>query len=785
MTIDQMLQQALQHQNAGRVAAAEGLYRQILGRYPNQPDAWHLLGTLAYAGGNVDIALEYIGYAISLRPAAEYYFNYGNMSLAAKRVDEAITSLQKAVQLKSDLAEAHYALGLAFKARGLIDDACKSLLRAVAINPAWAEAWNSLGVLLKSKGDLKGAVEAYREAIRLNANFEDACSNLGNALKEQAKLSDALAVYRKALQINPASVTALNAIGMCLSEQGLFNEAIAAFHRAILLKPDHADLHCNLGIALMESGKLEEAIAADRRAIELNPSVSDVHNNLGIALNAMGRCDEAIEPFRHAIKLNPTFWATYNNMGIALQDLGRYDEAIASYRRAVELNPDSAQAYNNLELLKNQGLIEEGVASLRRAVALEPKAADIHSNLLFDLNFLPQYPSQRISEEAKAWAQRHTPPLLPNQLRYANDRSSDRCLKIGYVSPDFTAHAVGRFMVPVMDHHDHEKYEIHCFSSVSRPDETTEWFRRLADHWYDIRGQSDRAVVELIRGQKIDILVDLALHTRGNRLLVFAQKPAPVQATFLAYCGTSGMEMMDYLIADPYLLPPGEEKFICETPVRLPSTYWCFRPLPATPDVNLLPAQSGGGVTFGCLNSYGKVNSEVLSLWGQILKAVPDSRLLLHAAEGSHRQRARDQLANMGVDPNRLDFEAYVPFSEYFQQYHEIDIALDPFPFAGGTTTCDALWMGVPVISLAGNTTVSRGGLSILTNAGLPELVAKSVEEYIRIAVDLAADLPRLAHLRATMRERMQHSPLMNEKRYVADLEAAYRMMWRNWCEQS
>jgi predicted O-linked N-acetylglucosamine transferase (SPINDLY family) len=311
----------------------------------------------------------------------------------------------------------------------------------------------------------------------------------------------------------------------------------------------------------------------------------------------------------------------------------------------------------------------------------------------------------------------------------------------------------------------------------------TDRLRQSADVWRDIVGWSDALVADRVRQDRIDIAVDLTLHGGDNRLLVFARKPAPVQVTYLAYCSSTGLSTIDYRLSDPYLDPPGmDESVYSERTIRLPETYWCYQPIGAPPEVNALPALEQGHITFGGLNNFCKVSEPALAAWAKLLRAVPHAHLLLHAHEGAHRQWVRERLKGEGLEPARVRFAGFMPMERYFALYRQIDIALDTFPCGGGTTTCDALWMGVPVVSLVGQTAVGRGGLSILSNVGLPELAARSAEEYVRIASELAHDLPRLSRLRKTLRQRMAQSPLMDAPRFARHIEAAFRQMWRQWC---
>jgi predicted O-linked N-acetylglucosamine transferase (SPINDLY family) len=373
--------------------------------------------------------------------------------------------------------------------------------------------------------------------------------------------------------------------------------------------------------------------------------------------------------------------------------------------------------------------------------------------------------------------------LASLQRPHTNDCSPDRRLRIGYVSPDFRSHPVGTFLLPLLESHDHQGFEIFCYSSVRVPDAITARCRAQADVWRDALGMSDEQLAGAIRDDRIDVLVDLTMHMADNRLLVFARKPAPVQVTYLAYCGTTGLAAMDYRLTDPYLDPPGrDEPFYCERSVRLPETYWCYRPVIETSPAETLPASGTGQIVFGSLNNFCKVSDASLAAWSRLLQAVPGSRLLLHAHAGSHRQRVCTLLAGQGVAAERLELIDFLPAGDYFDVYRRIDVALDPFPYGGGTTTCDALWMGVPVVSLAGATAVGRGGLSILSNVGLPDLVARDPGEYVEIAARLAGDLPRLRELRAALRDRMRKSPLMDAPRFARNVEAAYRRMWKEWC---
>jgi predicted O-linked N-acetylglucosamine transferase (SPINDLY family) len=500
---------------------------------------------------------------------------------------------------------------------------------------------------------------------------------------------------------------------------------------------------------LLGFGQTDEAIACCRQAIRLKPDLAQAYNNLGNAVKDLGRLDEAIGLYRQAIRLTPGYPAAHNNLGNALKDIGQLDQAIAVYRQTIRLQPDDAAA---------------------------------HSNRVFTLHFHPGYDGMMIHEELDRWNQQHAEPLRKFIRPHTNSRDADRRLRIGYLSPDFCEHVVGRNLLPLLREHDHRQMEIFCYANVVRADSFTEQFSRYADVWRSIVGLSDSQATDLIRQDRIDILVDLTLHMANNRLAVFAYKPAPVQATFAGYPGSTGLNTIDYRLTDPHLDPPGlNDQFYSETSIRLPDTFWCYEPLVTALAVNALPAQTSGHVTFGCLNNFCKVNEPVLRLWARVLKAVPRSRLMLLCPEGSHRQPLLDMLQREGINPDRVELIAYRPRLQYLELYHRIDVGLDTFPYNGHTTSLDSYWMGVPVITLVGQTVVGRAGLSQLTNLGLTELIAQTPEQYVQIATDLASDLPRMAEMRRTLRARMQTSPLMDAPRFARNIEAAYRQMWRNW----
>ncbi len=532
-----------------------------------------------------------------------------------------------------------------------------------------------------------------------------------------------------------------------------------------------------------QAGDIAKAEPLYRRLLAADNLHADSHNNLGIILGQKGLLAEAAQCFRLALASNNDHGNAHYNLGTALVELGQLAEAGACFLEALRLDPRRADAHNNLgNVYKEQGQLEEAVASFRMALELRPDYITAHNNLVYTLHICPGLAPQTILAECENWNRQHA-ALLAGLIQAPQcDATPGRRLRIGYVSPDFRSHPVGRFILPLLAAHDRGQVEVFGYSSVKKPDALTERCRGLVDAWRPITHLTDDQTAQLIRGDRIDILVDLAMHTMDNRLLVFARKPAPIQVTYLAYGGTTGLHTMDYRLTDPYLDPPGRnDAFYSEKSTRLPHTYWVYQPVSDTPVAAEPPSVATGQITFGCLNNFCKVTSPTLELWGQVLQACPGAALLLYARQGSHRDRVCRVLERWGVAADRLTFVDWLPVADYFRTYSRLDVALDPFPYGGGTTTCDALWMGVPVVSLVGQTAVGRGGLSILSNVGLQDLAATDTAQYVQTAVALARDRQRLRELRATLRTRMQASPLMDVPAFARGVEEAYRQMWRHY----
>jgi protein O-GlcNAc transferase len=666
------------------------------------------------------------------------------------RLVEAEALYRQVLAQQPDHAEAIYLLGMVVAQSGRSDEAIGLIRRSIELNPNSVGAHYNLGIIFQGLGRPDDAIHAYQQAIRLKPDYVEALNNLGNALVAGGRLGEAIESYRHVVRLKPDWAEVHSNLGLALTEANEFEAAIASHRRAVSLKPERAESRSNLGAALAKSGQIAEAIAVFRQAIVLKPDLAEAHTNLASALFESGHPDAAIAAGRQAVRFKPNYAMAHDSLGNALKETGQLDEAIACFRMAVRLNLGDRRA---------------------------------HSNLIFTLHFHPDHEGRMIQDEARRWNLQHAQPLARLIGPHTNNRNPDRRLRIGYLSPEFRDHCQSMFTIPLLSNHNREAFEIFCYSQVVRSDDVTERIRGYTDGWRSIVGMTDAEAAKKIREDRIDILIDLTMHMGSNRLAIFAHKPAPVQVAWLAYPGSTGLSAMDYRITDPFLDPPGSnDHFHSEKSIRLPSSFWCYDPLSTEPAVNPLPAETNGHVTFGCLNNFCKVNEPVLRLWGQVLNTVDRSRMMILCPNGSHRQPMLELFRREGITLDRIELIARRPRPQYLALYHRIDVGLDTFPYNGHTTSLDAFWMGVPVVTLVGKTVVGRAGLSQLTNLGLRELIARTPQEYVGIAAGLASDLPRLSELRRTLRQRMQASPLMDAARFARDMEAEFRRIWQGWC---
>ncbi|WP_051497750.1 tetratricopeptide repeat protein, partial [Candidatus Contendibacter odensensis] len=678
------------------------------------------------------------------------------------------------------------------------------------------------GILKKSaekhqSGEIADAESGYRQILAVKPNHPDALHLLGLIEHQRGRCQEAVILIKKAIDNNPREASFYSNLGIIFQEIKQWDEAISNYRKAVAIKPDMVKAKCNLGIALIEKDQLDEAEFLFRQLLEGQPKYFKAYNNLGIILKKKNRFDEAIACYRKALDIFPDYAEAYNNLGEVFLCMEGLADAEAACRQAIALNPDYADAYVNLgSILAKAGKPPLAIKSFQKALNLEPDLADAYLNLgctlagiadfdeamksldrslalghrdaweakLFTLNYHPDLSAERVSLEYQRWEETLAANLFSGPVAYTNSLNREKRLRIGYVSPDFRLHSTRHFIVPLLANHDHANFEIIVYAELKREDDWTARYRGWVDDWRPTLGLSDTDLAERIRADGIDILVDLAGHTTDTRMLAFVYRPAPVQISWLGYGYTTGLRAMDYFLGDERFTPVGCESLFSEHIWRLPKAAWCFRPPVEAPVVNDLPAQVNGYITFGCLSRPIRFNHRVIKAWANLLRTVPESRLMLNSFwldDPATAESFIQRFVHYGIERERL----IVTRTSVWEGYQRLDIALDPFPHNAGTTTFEALWMGLPVVSLRERPSVGRFGDAILGAMGLSEWVADSVDEYLNIASRLASDLDQLAIWRSELRGRMENSPLRDEIGFTRDVENAYREMWRLYCGKS
>jgi predicted O-linked N-acetylglucosamine transferase (SPINDLY family) len=743
-----LLESATEHHRAGNLPEARRLYAECLATNPDH-----------------DLAL----------------FRSGLLDLQERRLTASLRSLERAALAMPGDPRYQFGLGQVLDALQRWGEAADAYRRALMNDPASHDAHIALGVALQRGGRPHEAAEAYRAALLLEADDAPTLNNLGTALREMGEVDEALHVLERACTLDPRTAAYTVNLGIALNQRRDFAAAAAALSAVLAREPQNPDAAFNLGNALRGLGRTSEAAACFRLAADSRPAYADALNNLGNAHKELGDFAAALSAFEEALRVRPDHVVAMNNAGCLLRTLGRSDEAEDMLRRALTLDPDHAALHDNLgNVLKDAGDLDEAIACYRRSLEIDPSNAATHGNLAYALSFQSTRP-EPIRAECERWGVRFARPVRRLAEDTARDLSPDRRLNIGYVSADFRDHCQSLFTLPLLSRHDRRRFRIFCYSGVERPDAYTERVSALVDVWREVRALDDDALSRRIRTDGIDVLVDLTMHMSNGRPLVFARKPAPVQIAWLAYPGTTGMDAIDYRLSDPRLDPAGFDAHYIERTLRLPDSFWCYDPLTDALPINALPVLERGHLTLGCLNNPCKLTDRTLELWSGVLRALPAAGLLLMVPEGRHRRRLTERLAARGIDPARVDFVSFRPRIDYLRTYGCIDFALDTFPYNGHTTSLDAFWMGVPTVTRVGETSVGRGGLSQLHQLGLSELAAHSDEAFVEIAAALAADLPRLAALRESLRGRLESSPLMNGTRFAHHIENAYRTAWMQY----
>lgn len=641
-------------------------------------------------------------------------------------------------------------------------------------------------IALHRAGRLAEAEALYRQLLTAHPDHPEALLHLGILAHQVGKYDIAVELLLRALALRPDFVEAHYNLGMVRLDVGKTTEAEAAFRQSLRLRPEYAAAHNALGNALLLLGSTEEAAASYRRAVTQRPDYAVAHYNLGNVLDDLGKPDEAAASYRRAIALQPDYAEAHYNLGFLLQGQGKPDEAAACYRQSLAARPDYIQALNNLGIvLKDQGELMEAMACFRRALALHAGYAEAHSNLLLCMNYVPSQNVPSYLEEARRFG-RQAAARAYRPFTDWNCTAKPTRLRVGLVSGDFRNHPAGYFLENMLEHLDATQIELAAYPTNRCEDELTARIRRRFAVWKNLEALDDASAASLIHADGVHILLDLSGHTSHNRLPLFAWKPAPVQVTWLGYFASTGLAEMDYILVDPVSVPEMHQGHFTEKVWYLPETRLCFTPPGLEEDLPLspLPALASGRLTFGCFQNLAKINDEVLAVWGKILRLLPQAGLRLQDRlfeSPAIREQLQQRLACNGIAPERVRLERNVPRQQYLAAHEQIDIILDTFPFSGCTTTCEALWMGVPTLTVAGERMVSRQSASLLSCAGLRDWIAADLENYAEKAVAHAADLDKLARQRKNLRGLVLTSPLFDGAGFAANFESAMWGMWRRF----
>ncbi|MEI7455488.1 MAG: tetratricopeptide repeat protein [Nitrosomonadales bacterium] len=743
---------------------------------------------------------------MSTIPTTEAYLKQAIAQQLAGEFDAAERGYLEILRLDPQHSEAQHNMGAMVLQRGVSSDALPYFLAALEIDPSRGQYWISyIDALLKS-GQMEAARQVLALAVQQGLQGEevDALSLQAQEIAPHSPVSEGepspqeqqtlLALFNAGRQAEAAVLARRMTLDYPLCGVGWKvlgavtasdQEALLPMQHAASLCPDDFEVHYNLGLILQALGRLEEAVASYRWALQLNPDYAPGYNNLGVTLQELGRLEEAEGCYRRAVEIKPDYVNAHHNLGIVLQCLNRFEQAESIHLKTLQLKPDHAEAHCNLGIvLLSQGKNDEAVKSFRRALQIKPDFVVAHSNLIFCLDMAQSVNLSQLQQARQEWDERHAARFW-HATMYRNERSAHRPLRIGYVSADFRNHSASKAFGAMLTRYDRGQFEVFAYDNYKGVgDKFTELFRGNVTVWRDISALSDDEAAQLIREDQIDILVDLSGHSAGNRLLVFARKPAPVQISAFGYAAGTGMRAMDVLFSDPVMIPPDEKCYYREQVRYLPCVLGLFS-TDQFPDVNELPALGAGAITFGSFNRLAKLTEKTFLVWAQILLALPESRLILKTPElndASTLQHIVGRFSSLGVESGRVVLLGRTSWYEHMCAYRSVDIALDPFPHGGGMTAVEGLMMGVPVVTLCWPTLTGRISASIMTTLALPEWIAQTERQYIDIALDFAANLPRLSKLRQQLRRVLCASVIGNQDAYVAAVEQQYRALWREWC---
>ncbi|MEQ8664771.1 MAG: tetratricopeptide repeat protein [Rhodospirillales bacterium] len=715
----------------------------------------------------------------------------GAIALEIGDAATAVSLLSESLHLNRGQAPTHYLIGNAFSRLALYEQAVDSYKEALVLNPRQPDALVNLGIAYRSLRKHSEAERNLRQALDIDPDHPEANHGLALVLDTKSQSDRAEPFARRAVELDHSKIEFVITYGNILRNLRKYADAERVFKAALEYKPNDPSLLCSVGTVLREQNLFDAATEHYERALELAPKSASVLRNAADYFRSKREHERARDAYERLIEVvGDSDIGAFNNLAITLRDLDRFDDAEAMYKKCIELDDDNAYGFNNLAiLLMEMGKGKESIEYYQKALDHKPDYKGARSNMMFYMNYLSEYSPQELYEAHREFQRFHVAPEIPGSVYHPNQPDPERKLKIGYLSADFYGHAVSYFIDAALKYHDKENFEVTCYAHVPTPDAITERLKNYVENFRFIHQVKDDELAQIIRDDGIDILVDLAGHTAGNRIDVLALRPAPIQVTWIGYPNTTGLDAVDYRFVDSITDPPGlADEVHSETLWRLPKVFTCYTPS-ATEEVNTTPpVVKNGYITFGSFNNASKISKLTVESWAKLLHAVPGSRLLLKSAslaDNDTCERFKQRFAKQGIDEDRIELHGRMSSSEHMRFYDRVDIGVDPIPYNGTTTSCEALWMGVPIVTFAGDRHAARVTASLLHQVGLGDLVGETLDEYVDKATALAADVPRLTKIREELRERMRQSPLCDGPGHTRDVEQAYREMWRIWCDEA
>lgn len=702
----------------------------------------------------------------------------------------AVALIQSAIAANPAEASFHNNLGNVLLSLHRLQEAESAYRRALTIRPQERDFIFNLANVLRELGQLAEAESFYRQALLRDSQFADGYNNLGITLQMAGKPTEAMAAYRDALAQEPRRADILNNLGNALQEEESFDEAIHCYQRAIAILPNYAEAHYNLGNAQLRVGRFEDAVGSYLNALGIDPRAPQTYCNLGSCLQQLGQFEDAVRCFETAIKLNPKLLQAHLNLGSALHERGRLGAATACFLQAIDLDASSAEAHYNLGVaLQDAARFREAIESYQRTLKLKANFTQALSNLLYLHATIRDISPEEERDLAAKWeiaALDETTRRAARDHKFKRAARDGRSLKLGIVSAEIGEHAVADFLEPLLARMNRQRLHVTIFPTKLWTGERAKRMQALADDWVPLAGYSDAKAASVVRAHEIDILLDTTGHTRNCRLGIAARRVAPVQLCYIGYWSTTGLTEMDWVLADPDF-PTALENHYREGVWRLPRLAVCYRGDRDLPESTWRPSEDGT-IWLGSFNRYIKVQKETLELWAEVMRRLPSTKLLLedrHPEESEAHERIRSAMREMDIAGERIEFEPFAPgHVRHMQLYDRIDIALDTLPLNSGTTACDALWMGVPLVAMEGMWSGGRIASSFLRALGKSGWIAGNAEEYLGIVRALAEDVALRMRLRGGLRNEMAVSPLCDAAGLTRALEDAFKQMFERAMQQ-